>query len=120
MTVKEFYDIAGGKYEEVLDRLMKEELILKFLIKFLADESFMTLTAALEEKDMETAFRMAHTLKGLSLNLGLHKLYLSADQLVEDLRPGEWKDFSAVVKLLEKDYNETVSAIGELRASSGG
>lgn len=115
MTVKECYNIFGGNYEEVLDRLMREELIQKFLKKFPADNSFSSLMTALDERDVETAFRMAHTLKGICQNLGLKKLYESSNLLTEELRSREWRDFSSEREQIEKDYMITVSAISELK-----
>ncbi len=49
MTLKECYDTLGGGYDEVMGRLRTEERVKKFVFKFLADKSFLTLTAALEE-----------------------------------------------------------------------
>lgn len=118
MTIKECYNILGGDYENVRERFIKEELIQRFLIKFPEDDSFFALTEALAEKDMETAFRMAHTLKGLSLNIGLEKLYRAASQLVEELRSGEWKDVSTEMKQVENEYALAVSAIKELKESA--
>ena len=34
MTVKEFYDTIGADYQNVLSRLMKDALVLKFLNKY--------------------------------------------------------------------------------------
>lgn len=117
MTIEECYEVVGGDFEEVLERLMRKELVQKFLFRFPEDKSFSALMAALDKKDTETAFRMAHTLKGLSQNLGLKKLYESSARLTEELRPMVWKDFEAISKQVEEDYNLTVSAIGQLKES---
>lgn len=45
-------------------------MIRKFAVKFPEDKSFAELTKALEQGDVETAFRAAHTIKGLCLTLG--------------------------------------------------
>ena len=66
MTVKECYEIIGANYEEVESRLRTEERIKKFLLKVLNDKSYDLLCDSIKQKNMEEAFRAAHTLKGIS------------------------------------------------------
>lgn len=89
MTVRECYEKMGANYDGVLSRLGNEMLIRKFVIKFLKDPSFQDLTAAIEKSDAESAFRAAHTLKGICLNLGFDNLYKPSEALTEKLRGGE-------------------------------
>ena len=70
MTVKECYEKVGSDYDGVLKRLGSEALVKRFAVKFLNDPSFQDLTDGLAAKDGEKAFRAAHTLKGVCLNLG--------------------------------------------------
>ena len=63
MTIRECYDELGSDFDKVLSRLVSEALVKKFALKFLDDPSFGQLKTALTDKDAETAFRMAHTLK---------------------------------------------------------
>lgn len=70
MTVRECYEELGSDFDKVLSRLVSEALVKKFALKFLDDPSFGQLETALADKDAETAFRAAHTLKGICLNLG--------------------------------------------------
>ena len=72
MTVKECYEIIGANYEEVESRLRTEERIKKFLLKVLNDKSYDLLCDSIKQKNMEEAFRAAHTLKGISQNLSLN------------------------------------------------
>ena len=88
MTVKEFYDRIGGGYEDAVSLLRKEERIAKYLGMFLNDDSFQLLKDGMESGDMEKAFRGAHTLQGVTANLGLAKLRKLASDLTEDLRGG--------------------------------
>ena len=90
MDLQEFYHSAGGNASETLARLgCNEKIILKFLKMFLDDESFEGLTESLNEGDIQTAFRKAHTLKGIVANLGLENLYAQACAVTEILRPGD-------------------------------
>ena len=86
MTVKECYEIIGANYEEVESRLRTEERIKKFLLKVLNDKSYDLLCDSIKQKNMEEAFRAAHTLKGISQNLSLTTLYQSSNLLSEKLR----------------------------------
>ena len=52
MTVKECYEIIGD-YNDAMDRLMKEDLIVRFLKKFETDNSYTELVAAYEADDIE-------------------------------------------------------------------
>lgn len=75
MTIKECYEAMGGDYEDVLKRLMNEARIQKFALMFKKDPSMSQLTQAMDAGDVETAFRAAHTLKGICANLGFKSLF---------------------------------------------
>lgn len=75
MNINECYQAMGADYEEVFGRLRSERLITKFVLKFPGDPSFSQLQSTLEEKNVEEAFRAAHTLKGVAQNLGFTPLY---------------------------------------------
>lgn len=115
MTVKECYEMMGEDPEEVLSRLMSEDRVAKYLQKFAEANDVEKLEASLEEKDWETAFRGAHNLKGLSLNLGFGKLRQSSDILCEALRGGEpTEDIAPMLTKVKEDYENVVSAISQL------
>ena len=113
MTVEKCYEIMKGDYKDVLSRLMTDDRIKKFLLKMLNDPSFSELTAALENGDMEEAFRAAHTLKGVSKNLAITPLASSAGNLTEALRgKKEYNaDIEALFKKVKKDYSLAITAI---------
>ena len=69
MTIKQCYQAMGADFEEISQRIPSEAMIRKFAVKFPEDKSFAELTKALEQGDVETAFRAAHTIKGLCLTL---------------------------------------------------
>ena len=111
MTLEECYNALGGSYTDVLSRLMNDKMITKYLGKFTEDTSYNDIFAALEAKDYETAFRAAHTLKGLCLNLGLEKLYKSA---YEALRGKTDETPPAMLEELKANYESSVLAIKQL------
>ena len=115
MTVKECYGIMGGDYEEVLSRLHSNERIEKYTIKFLDDNCLEQLTTALDANDVETAFRAAHTLKGICQNLGFVRLFESSNRMTEELRPLVMKDVSELLKPLKEDYELVMSTIKKLQ-----
>ena len=78
MTLEECYRALGGSYSDVLARLIDDKMITKYLNKFTQDTCYRDIFTALENNDYETAFRAAHTLKGICLNLGLENLYKAA------------------------------------------
>lgn len=84
MTLKECYDALGGNYEDTVRRLYNEKLVEKFLFKFEEDPSFENLKKALEEEDLETAFRAAHTLKGVAQNMGFDNLAEQVEEVCKD------------------------------------
>lgn len=89
MSLKECYDKMGADYEDVLSRLRSEVLVRKFALKFLDDDSYANLKAAMESGNAPEAFRGAHTLKGVAQNLGFGPLYKAAAEVTESLRPSE-------------------------------
>ena len=113
MTVEECYEVMKGDYKDVLSRLRTDERIKKFLIKVLSDPSFAQLCGAMEKKNMEEAFRAAHTLKGVCKNMSLTGLAYSASNLTEALRGrtefGE--EIDPLFKKVKKDYALTMSCI---------
>ena len=117
MNLNECYTSFGGSLQEVLARLASERLVAKFLRKFPEDTSFATLCSALPSGDRDTAFRCAHNLKGLCLNLGFPRLLQSSSQLTEALRPGTPYLQEQVDALLEQtrlDYHQVCEAISRL------
>ena len=69
MTLSELYSSLGESLNEVLERLRMESRIAKYLKLFLSDPSFEELKNAFASQDAKTAFRAAHTLKGVAANL---------------------------------------------------
>lgn len=119
MLLKECYDAFGGSYESVKERISKDEIIKKFVIKFLSEPSYGELCDALETEDYETAFRAAHSLKGVSDNLGFQKLGSSSSLLTECLRGKNEQQIDKqqckeLFESVSEDYNEVMEAVRTL------
>ncbi|MBU5482069.1 Hpt domain-containing protein [Blautia sp. MSJ-19] len=112
MTVRECYEELGSDFDKVLSRLVSEALVKKFALKFLNDPSFGQLKTSIEAKDAETAFRAAHTLKGICLNLGFDNLFAPSQELTEKLRGADSVDGTdELLATVEKEYNRTCDAL---------
>lgn len=115
MTIQEFYLHAGGNYEEVLRRLCGEARIKKVLGMLSRDGSMQDLRAALEKKDYEEAFLAAHTLKGITMNLGITRLAEAVSELTETLRPRkENENIPRQLAVAEQLYVKTIEDISKL------
>lgn len=117
MDLKTCYQQLRGDYEAVIGRLRQEERVAKFLRLFSSDESFSLLTRALETQNWNDAFRAAHSLKGVALNLGLAALAASSSELTEALRSGApAQDPGSLYQVVKADYDKTLAAIADLDA----
>ena len=77
----------GADTSEGLARCMNNEAFyLKMIGMGLADERFETMKGVLEAKDYDTAFEMAHALKGVIGNLALTPIYGPMSEMTELLR----------------------------------
>ena len=114
MRIEECYQEMDGSYADVIARLPSPQLIHRFVLKFLEDPSYAALCSAMESGSQETAFRAAHTLKGVCANLGFGRLLRSVDPLTEILRPegdGIPQEAHALMDTVREDYRVTVEAI---------
>lgn len=115
MTIRECYEATHSDYNDVLGRLGSESLIKRFALKFLDDTSYQELLEAMKQADGEVAFRMAHTLKGVCLNLGFTELGKVSSELTEALR--STKNTSGCEALMERvtaEYENFVRVLHEL------
>lgn len=115
MNVKELYTELSGDYDGALKRLSSDTLITKIVKMFLNDPSYNDLKTGLENGDVELAFRGAHTLKGVCLNLGFSKLGDEAVELTELLRPRVITDEAKqLFEKLSLEYDKTIEIVKKL------
>ena len=122
MTIQECYQVLGGDYAQVEKRLPGIHLIRRFIAKFLDDGSYPELCRAMEQGQTEEAFRAAHTLKGVSANLGFDRLTASSGELTELLRgrtDGIPTEAVPLLDIVRQDYELTADAIRAYLNSDG-
>lgn len=113
MTICEFYTVIGGNYDEVLGRLQHEELVRRFVKRFLTDRTHENLVAARNNNDVASAFRAAHTLKGVAASLGFDGL-TTASALTEKLRPQTGFPDDEYFSAVGREYDRVIAAAGQL------
>ena len=95
-------------------RLRNNALIIKLVKKFESDQSYAELKQGLADKDVEKAFRAAHTLKGICLNLGFSQLTEDVVNITEILRAGKLEGTDELFSKIQTTYENTVSEIKKL------
>ena len=122
MTIQECYQKLGGDYAQVEKRLPGIHLIRRFIAKFLDDGIYPELCRAMEQGQTEESFRAAHTLKGVSANLGFDRLTASSGELTELLRgktDGIPTEAVPLLDMVRQDYELTADAIRAYLNSDG-
>lgn len=103
---------AGVDVDGALERFMGNTgLLKKFLLKFLDDKDYGILVKAIEDGDTDTAFKAAHTLKGVCGNLSLMGMFRLIGEQTELLRAGNLSDAAAMMPEVTAEYNKMVDVI---------
>lgn len=89
MALEEFYGSITGDLNAVRGFLPNDESIMKFLKMFFEEPVYGELCTSIEADDLATAFRAAHTMKGLAIGMGFTGLHDASSQLTEALRPND-------------------------------
>ena len=115
MKLQACYEQIGANYKDLVVRLGSEAFAQLFAKKFLEDDSFANIKQGLDANDAETAFRAAHTLKGVAQNLSLDNLYRPAFDLTESLRSRViTAECAPLYAKVEEEYNKTIAALQQL------
>lgn len=108
---------CGVDYEGTMSRFLNNEgMFCKFLKKFLDDTNYVQLLETVVNKDYEIAFRCAHTLKGVTANLGLESVRVYASEITELLRDKAQNEVDEQklkenIELLKEKYTEVCAVI---------
>ena len=114
MDLKTCFVALNADYSGVLSRLKSEAFVSRLLKKFLADPNYKKLEESLAAKDYEGAFLAAHTLKGVTLTLGLSQLSARAIALTEALRNKNASEYPMLFASLAHEYEFTMSVLIQL------
>ena len=100
----------GADVDDGLARCMNnEDFYLKMVNMGLADERFETLRCVLEQNDLDTAFEMAHALKGVVGNLALTPIYTPISELTELLRAKQAGDYLGLYDKMKEQKDRLLS-----------
>lgn len=98
----------GADVQGIMERFLNdEELYINCLNTFFEDESFDALGVSIKNKHYEEAFNYAHTLKGVSGNMGLTPLYNFIVVLVESLRGNYYSQIDEQYSDVINEYNRS-------------
>ena len=105
---------AGIDVASALERMMgSEELLERLLRKFLENQQYPALCAALKGGDTEQAVIAAHTLKGVCGNLSMVSLYGLFARQVDALRAGDLSLAQHLMEQITPAYVQVTAAIRE-------
>ena len=86
-TFRKQMEENGADVETTLKRFMgNEKMYMKYIMKFLDDKNFDSIRENLESQNYEAVFNAAHTLKGVTANLGLNPVNAASAEISELLR----------------------------------
>ncbi len=112
MTFEQALEKIGVNTEEVLARFSGNEMLMKkFILKFAEDKAFPDTKAAIAAGDKKAIELSAHTLKGVSGNLGFTALYEASAALVNAVRAGEDEKIQPLGEKVVALGNDVVSAL---------
>ncbi|MBP3731929.1 MAG: Hpt domain-containing protein [Bacilli bacterium] len=96
----------GANVDEGLQRCVNnEQLYLTLVNRFLDQNAFPDLKTAILDRDLEKAFHISHSLKGVIGNLSLSPLYDIIYQMTELLRNRTEMDYSDYIQRYEMSYS---------------
>ncbi len=111
-VVKETLCSAGINVDSALERFMgNDNLLIKFLKKFAADENYEKLVKAVEQKDREAALAASHTLKGISGNLAMDRLFELCKTQVDLYRADKPDEADALISEITAEYGKITSVL---------
>lgn len=115
MNLKEFCEKLDIDYDNVLLKFGNNEILYKrFLKKFLEDETYYELEKSWNVKNYDELEKSAHTLKGVSANLGINRLFELTSKIVQAVRMETYDNMEETYKKLEEEYRLTKEMINEL------
>ncbi len=102
----------GVNWTDVEARFMgNEALVERFMLKFLNDKSFESLTRELSNQNAEEAFKACHTLKGVMGNLSLNGFKTPVLELTEILRAGSLDGTQELYVAIKEKYDPLMAIL---------
>jgi len=105
MTIEEFYNNIGEDYYYMENVHKHEKIILRYLELFYNDDTLYSLRYFLNNQNFKDAYRMAHALRGMSLNIGFFKFCSLSQELTDILKPQIYDDrIKGLLGAIEDEY----------------
>lgn len=119
--LKILFEDYGGDYTGTMSRFLgNENLYYKILPKLFQDDNLQKLGEALNAGNLDDAFMAAHTLKGVSANLGLIPLYDAVCAIVEPLRRQEQgAAYTEMYQTIQKEFQRVDELWKQLQKGKG-
>lgn len=114
-VIETLYQIAGGDYAGVIGRLRTNDRVAKFVTMFADDASYGNLVNNMADGNLDEAFRAAHTLKGVSRDMGFIDLSDYASEITEALRAHDQERAQALLPTVQDEYKKVADAIAMFR-----
>ncbi len=114
MDVRDLYTTIGVDFDDVLALLRKEDRVKTYLVQTMEEPAFAELDRAMASREYDSAFRAAHTIKGMGMNLMLEPMTAAAVDLVECLRNGvapEDEDTAAMLYTRLKEQCDLLASL---------
>lgn len=100
----------GADIKGAMGRFLDDvELYKSCFSALISDKSFKLLGESLEACDYDKSCEYAHTLKGITGNMGITPLYKLTSSMVDDLRKGEYSH-------LQQDYDDILAQLNQLES----
>jgi len=108
-------ELSGIETKQTIERFSgNADLYEQFLLRFPADDTFGKIGPAFDKGDMDEALAAAHTLKGVSANLGMTRLYKACSDTVSLIRAKDPEKAKQSYAEIKKAYDEVCALINEV------
>lgn len=112
MQLSEILSSVHVDYAALIARFSGNEALLKkFLLKFPEDENFLRLSEAVGRRDYPAVETCAHTLKGLSANLGFDSLSNACSEVVTAVRGGNFSEVTPLFDAVRDEYGAVMDCL---------
>ncbi|NLZ81502.1 MAG: Hpt domain-containing protein [Clostridiales bacterium] len=108
-------EYVGVDTDAALTRLVRNErLYKKILYGFLSDTNFKELEKSIAKRDYKNALFSAHTLKGISGNLGMEPLFGKLEELVKKMYDNDFGDVDQLFLQISAIYHSIYTVIEKI------
>lgn len=119
MSLHRFYQAIDGDFEAACRRFYNENMLQKFLIRFLDEPCCAELNDALGRHDRDAAIKAVHTLTGQARSFGFIRLEKKSAALLQALRGNQDEEITELRYEVTTEYIRIVQAIRSLASELG-